>query len=153
MTLTYDVSNYDDPLLAPIIRSALKEIGITVNINGVPDAVFVDRLFKHKDDAFLQYNWPFIAHPAYALWVYWNASTILNIGGWRNAEFNRLLNLMLVEINNQKLMRMARRAQQIWEREQPWILLANPGWHVAHRSSIKGFAWFTDNDVRFQALY
>jgi len=153
MTLTYDVSNYDDPLLAPIIRSALKEIGITVNINGVPDAVFVDRLFKHKDDAFLQYNWPFIAHPAYALWVYWNASTILNIGGWRNAEFNRLLNLMLVEINNQRLMRMARRAQQIWEREQPWILLANPGWHVAHRSSIKGFAWFTDNDVRFQALY
>jgi len=152
MTLTYSLAEYDNPLLAPIIRAALKEIGITVTLNGVPDAVFVDRLYKHEGHAFLEDNWPFIAHPAYALWVYWNATTVLNIGGWVNEEFDALLPRMLVELDDKKLAAMARRAQQIWEEEQPWILLANPGWHVAHRSNVTNFVWYPDNDVRFQEL-
>jgi peptide/nickel transport system substrate-binding protein len=152
MTLTYNLANYDDPLLAPIIRSALKEIGISVTLNGVPDAVFVDKLYKHDGHAFLEDNWPFIAHPAYALWVYWNATTVLNIGGWVNAEFDALLPRMLVEVDEKRLAAMARRAQQIWEQEQPWILLANPGWHVAHRANITNLVWYPDNDVRFQEL-
>lgn len=152
MTLTYNLANYDDPLLAPIIRSALAEIGIAVTLNGVPDAVFVDRLYKHDGHAFLEDNWPFIAHPAYALWVYWNATTVLNIGGWVSKEFDDLLPRMLVELDEQKLAAMARRAQQIWEEEQPWILLANPGWHIAHRATLTNFVWYPDNDVRFQEL-
>lgn len=152
MTLTYNLANYDDPLLAPIIRSALQEIGITVTLNGVPDAVFVDKLYKHNGHAFLEDNWPFIAHPAYALWVYWNAATVLNIGGWVNKEFDDLLPQMLVELDDKKLAALARRAQQIWEEQQPWILLANPGWHVAHRTSLTNFVWYPDNDIRFQEL-
>jgi peptide/nickel transport system substrate-binding protein len=152
LTLTYNLANYDDPLLAPIIRSALQEIGITVTLNGVPDAVFVDRLYKHDGHAFLEDNWPFIAHPAYALWVYWNATTVLNIGGWVNKEFDALLPRMLVETDETRLATMARRAQQIWEAEQPWVLLANPGWHVAHRAEVTNFVWYPDNDVRFQEL-
>lgn len=152
MTLTYNLANYDDPLLAPIIRSALKDIGITVTLNGVPDAVFVDRLYKHDGHAFIEDNWPFIAHPAYALWVYWNAKTVLNIGGWTDDEFDALLPQLLVELDDKKRAAMARRAQEIWEEEQPWILLANPGWHVAHRSKITNLVWYPDNDIRFQQL-
>lgn len=152
MTLTYDVSTYDDPLLAPIIRSALKDLGITVTLNGVPNAVFVNRLDKHEDQAFLEANWPFIAYPAYALWVYWKSTSFLNIGGWVNHEFDSLVDRMLVELNQQKVTQMARKAQQIWERDQPWILLANPGWHVAHRSNVGNLVWFPDNDIRFQEL-
>ena len=153
MTLTYDTSTYDDPLLAPIVKSALKDLGITVNLNGAPNAVYTERLFSHKDEAFLAVNWPFIAHPAYALWVYWKSTTFLNTGGWNpNGQFDTLVDQMLVETDASKLDQLGRQAQQLWEREQPWIMLANPGWHVAHRDTISGLTWFPDNDIRFQEL-
>jgi ABC-type transport system substrate-binding protein len=77
----------------------------------------------------------------------------LNIGGWLNKQYDALVRRMLVELNEKRRRQLARQAQAIWEREQPWILLANPGWHVAHRADIGGFAWYPDNDVRFQELH
>jgi ABC-type transport system substrate-binding protein len=84
--------------------------------------------------------------------VYWKSDSFLNSGKWKNAKFDQLVDKMAVELDTDKRLALAGQAQQIWEQEQPWVGLANPGWHVAHRSNIGNVVWYPDNGIRFQEL-
>ena len=34
--------------------------------------------------------------------------------------------------------------------EAPWVFLAFPGYHFARRANLKGFTYYTSNNIRFQ---
>jgi peptide/nickel transport system substrate-binding protein len=152
MNVLFNQAEYDSPLLANIIKAALGDLGIDVTLESLPTSVFVERSTTGKGDSFIQLNYPFISDPAYALGVYWKSDSFLNSGKWKNAKFDQLVDKMAVELNTDKRLALAGQAQQIWEQEQPWVGLANPGWHVAHRSNIGNVVWYPDNGIRFQEL-
>ncbi len=152
LTLTFSNDNYEDPLIAPIVASALKQIGINVLLEGLPASSYFDKLYKRGGQAYLAAFWPFVADPAYALGVYWKSTSYLNVGSWKNAEFDTLIDEMLVEPEPSARNLKAGRAQQIWMQEQPWVLLANPGWHVAHSKRVSNVTWYPNNGVRFADL-
>ena len=43
-------------------------------------------------------------------------------------------------------------AQQIVMSEAPWVFIAYPGYHLARRANLKGFTYYTSNNIRFQDL-
>jgi peptide/nickel transport system substrate-binding protein len=45
---------------------------------------------------------------------------------------------------------MMTKAQEIVMSEAPWVFIAFPGYHFAHRSNLKGFTYYTSNNIRFQ---
>jgi peptide/nickel transport system substrate-binding protein len=45
---------------------------------------------------------------------------------------------------------MMTEAQQIVMSEAPWIFIAYPGYHLARRANLKGFTYYTSNNIRFQ---
>ncbi|GAA1800308.1 ABC transporter substrate-binding protein [Planosporangium flavigriseum] len=152
LTLSYETTNYDDPLIAPIVKAALGDLGITVELEGLPQATFSEKLYSRKGQAYLVTNWPFVADPGYALGVYWKSTAFNNVGAWSNAEFDKLVDQMLVEAADERRYALAKTAQEIYMREQPWILLANPGWHVAHSAGVSGLTWYPNNGVRFEDI-
>jgi peptide/nickel transport system substrate-binding protein len=152
MTLTYSDGQYDDPLIAPIVASALNAIGISVQLDGLPASTFTDKFYGRKGQAYLQTVWPFVADPGYALGVYWKSTAFLNVGSWSNKEYDALIEKMLVEIDPQATVAYAKKAQEIWESEQPWVMLANPGWHVAHSKKVNGLTWYPNNGIHFNDL-
>lgn len=152
LTLTYSNDSYEDPLIAPIVASALSEIGINVVLEGLPASSYFEKLYSRSGQAYLAAFWPFVADPAYALGVYWKSTSFLNIGSWANTEYDDLMDAMLVETDTEARAGQANRAQQIWMEEQPWVLLANPGWHVAHSDRVDNVTWYPNNGVRFADL-
>jgi peptide/nickel transport system substrate-binding protein len=34
--------------------------------------------------------------------------------------------------------------------EAPWVFIAFPGYHFARRANLKGFTYYTSNNIRFQ---
>ena len=45
---------------------------------------------------------------------------------------------------------MMTKAQEIVMSEAPWVFIAFPGYHFAHRANLKGFTYYTSNNIRFQ---
>jgi peptide/nickel transport system substrate-binding protein len=41
-------------------------------------------------------------------------------------------------------------AQEIVMSEAPWVFVAYPGYHFARRANLKGFSYYTSNNLRFQ---
>jgi peptide/nickel transport system substrate-binding protein len=152
LTLSYANDNYQDPLIAPLVASALKQIGIDVVLDGLPSSSFFSKMYARKGQAYLAQFWPFVADPAYALGVYYKSTSFLNVGSWENADYDSLVDQMLASSDPTARNELADQAQKIWMEQQPWILLANPGWHVAHSTSVENVTWYPNNGIRYADL-
>ena len=49
-----------------------------------------------------------------------------------------------------KRLAMMTKAQEIVMSEAPWVFIAFPGYHFARRANLKGFTYYTSNNIRFQ---
>ena len=154
MTLTYDSTDPTDPLTAPIVRSALQDIGVTINLNPTTTALTSDAVHNMTtaNPAVLFTPHPYIADPAYCLWVYWYSKSGANWNGWSDPSYDALVEQALVTPDFDTRLAIGRRAQKIWLTQMPYLLIAASPWAVAHRDNVRGEAWFPDGWVRFQDL-
>jgi ABC-type transport system substrate-binding protein len=44
------------------------------------------------------------------------------------------------------------KAQQIYEHDQPWVLLVNQNFQLPMSKKLGGFVWYTDNHVHYEHL-
>jgi peptide/nickel transport system substrate-binding protein len=152
LEIIYDVSIAEDALIGNVLRTAYSDLGVKVTLTGVPAAVYADRQNGRKGDAFIAVKYPFVPDPAYEFTLYWTSKSSLNSAGYRNPEYDRLVAKMLVETDEEKRLAAAGDVQKLWAQEMPWILLANPGYHVAHKPAVSGFTWYGDNQLRYEPL-
>jgi peptide/nickel transport system substrate-binding protein len=152
MELIYDVSVPEDELVGTIIRTAYQRVGINVTLKGVPASVYGEQLFSGKGDAYIGANWPFVADPGYHLYLFWRTGIFLNTVGYSNKKFDAAVDQLLTERDDAKRIALARDAQRIWLEDMPWILINNPGFHLAHRADVEGLVWFSDNNLRYELL-
>ncbi|MBB4662102.1 ABC transporter substrate-binding protein [Conexibacter arvalis] len=150
--ITYDVSVPEDELIGTILRTAFGDLGVRVQLNGVPSAVYADRSNGNRGDAFIGLNYPFVPDAAYHLSLYWRTDEALNTVGYSNPAYDRAIDGLLVATDEARRRRLAREAQRIWLQDMPWLLLGNPGFHLAHRPDLTGVSWYGDNQLRYAPL-
>jgi peptide/nickel transport system substrate-binding protein len=152
LEIIYDVSIAEDALIGNVLRTAYTDLGVDVKLTGVPAAVYADRQNGRKGDAFIAVKYPFVPDAAYEFTLYWSSKSALNSAGYNNPRYDKLVSEMLVEGDESKRLALADDVQKLWMEEMPWILLANPGYHVAHKPNIDGFTWYGDNQLRYEPL-
>jgi peptide/nickel transport system substrate-binding protein len=152
LPITFDSSSPDDQLIANILQTALGEIGIEVVQDKVPTAVYSQKIGQKEDYAYLAQNWPLVADPGYALWVYWYSTNFLNSANFDNPEFDELLTKGMGTMDEAERFAHFDRAQEIYESEQPWVILVNQRFQLAMSPRLSGFTWYTDNHVHYEHL-
>jgi peptide/nickel transport system substrate-binding protein len=152
MELIYDVTEPEDELVGTLIRTAYDRVGIKVTLKGVPASVYGEQLFSGKGDAYIGANWPFVADPGYHLYLFWRTGIFLNTVGYSNKAFDSVVDQLLTERSDTKRVALAKEAQRIWLDDMPWILINNPGFHMAYRSDVSGLVWYGDNNLRYNDL-
>jgi peptide/nickel transport system substrate-binding protein len=152
MPITFDSSSADDQLIANILQTALGEIGIEVVQDKVPTAVYSQKVGQKEDYAYLAQNWPLVADPGYALWVYWFSTNFLNSANYDNPEFDELLTKGMGTMDEEERFAFFDRAQQIYEEDQPWVIMVNQRFELAMSPRLSGFTWYTDNHVHYEHL-
>jgi peptide/nickel transport system substrate-binding protein len=152
MELIYDVTEPEDELVGTLIRTAYQRVGIKVTLKGVPASVYGEQLFSGKGDAYIGANWPFVADPGYHLYLFWHTGIFLNTVGYSNKAFDSIVDQLLTERSDTKRVALAKAAQRIWLDDMPWILINNPGFHMAYRSDVTGLVWYGDNNLRYNDL-
>ena len=156
MTISYDKAISEMEEACTLIKSNFEKIGIRVQLQGLPSAVYSDTKFSRKQMAHCDnFQWPWIADTGYTAWVYLTHPDVNVMDAVQNddPELNELTEKMFVTDFGPERLAMDMRIQERVAETVPWIFLVNPGWREALKAEWKGFSWYPDNNIHFDRLY
>jgi peptide/nickel transport system substrate-binding protein len=145
-------SRLEDQQAAVFIQSNLREIGITVNIQKLPDAEFSDKLNKKQLPMFIHdwYSWG--EDPFYQMTNLVKSGAFTNFTAYQNPELDALIKQGTFELDPAKRAEISKKCQEILFRDAPMAYLYSPDWTVAARSNIAGVTRDFTQIVRFDQL-
>ena len=145
--------NAGDPIEEPIAimyQTALKQIGVTVELKKLPAGTFFDSLTKRSEPMTFNLDAPFTPDPGFSLNLYFDSNSFLDFSNYKNEEADGLITQALSTLDTGTRMSAAKSAQKIINDEAPWALIANPGFHLAHGKDLGGIVYYTSNRLNFQ---
>jgi peptide/nickel transport system substrate-binding protein len=156
MTISYDKAISEMEEACTLIRSNFEKIGIKVQLQGLPSAVYSDSKFQRKQMAHCDnFQWPWIADTGYTAWVYLThpQDNVMDAVQHDNPELNKLTEMMFTTPYGPERTKMDLRIQELAAEQVPWIFLVNPGWREAFKKGWVGATWYPDNNVHFDRLF
>lgn len=141
-----------DAEAAVFIQDALREIGIDVTIERVPDAVYFQRLNEHSLPMFLHDWFSWGEDPFFQMSFLLKSGAFTNYADYSNPEFDALLEEGTFELDPEKRAEISRQAQEIAIEEAPWAFLYSADYIVAARQGVTGVTRPFDQTLRFEHL-
>ncbi len=149
-TISY---NAGDPVQEPIAllyQTALRDIGVTAQLDKLPAGVFYDVVSKREKPVIFYQDSPWTPDPGYSMSLYFNSKSYIDYSNYVNPEVDELLASGLETLDNVKRKRIYSRTQKIIMGDAPWAFLAYPKYVLAHRADLLGFTYYVSNNLRFQ---
>jgi peptide/nickel transport system substrate-binding protein len=147
--------NAGDPVHEPIAifyQSALRQIGVQLELRKIPAGSFYNAVSARKEPMIFYQDNPWTPDPGYSLTLYFASKSFVDYSNYKNDEVDKLLNQIARSADETKRGQMSNRVQQIVMKEAPWVFGAYPNYHWTRKSNIKGFEYYTSNNIRFQDL-
>ena len=151
-TLSY---NAGDPVHEPIAilyQSALRQIGVELTLRKIPAGTFYNAVSARKEPMIFYQDNPWTPDPGYSMILYFASKSFVDYSNYKNDEVDKLLYEIARSADEPARVQMSQRAQEIVMKEAPWVFIAYPNYHWARKSNIKGFTYYTSNNIRFQDL-
>ena len=145
--------NAGDPIEEPIAimyQTALKKIGVEIELKKLPAGTFFDSLVKRSEPMTFNLDAPFTPDPGFSLNLYFHSGSFLDFSNYKNEEADKLIKESLSTLVEADRFAATKAAQKIINEEAPWTLIANPGFHLAHGKDIGGIVYYTSNRLNFQ---
>ena len=156
MTISYDKAISEMEEACTLIRSNFEKIGVKVQLQGLPSAVYSDSKFQRKQMAHCDnFQWPWIADTGYTAWVYLThpEDNVMDAVKHDNPELNKLTELMFTTPYGKERTELDLKIQKLVGEQVPWIFMVNPGWREAMKKGWEGATWYPDNNVHFDRLF
>jgi peptide/nickel transport system substrate-binding protein len=145
--------NAGDPVQEPIAilyQTSLREIGVELELHKIPAATFYNAVSERKQPMIFYVDSPWCPDIGYSMTLYFNSTSFVDYSNYANEEVDKLLKATASTADNAARIEMMTKAQEIVMSEAPWVFVAFPGYHMARRSNLKGFTYYTANNIRFQ---
>ena len=145
--------NAGDPVQEPIailFQTALREIGVELELRKIPASTFYNAVSERKQPMIFYADSPWCPDIGYSMTLYFNSASFINYSNYKNDRVDALIRDTARTNDQAKRLEMMTKAQQIVMSEAPWIFIAYPGYHLARRANLKGFTYYTSNNIRFQ---
>lgn len=148
-TLSYNSAIPEEEQLAILMRTNLARIGVTVNLQKLPPAVFTQKL-QAKEFPFVIYpDQPICPNPGYALFLYYVTGSFVNYTNYSNPRVDSLVDQGLGTLEPAKQRRIWHQTQKLILNDAPWIWVAEPGFHLGARANVRGATWYPINLIQF----
>ena len=148
--LAYNAGIPFEETIAIMYQTALKKIGVDIELKKLPAGTFFDALVKRSEPMTFNLDAPFTPDPGFALNLYFHSGSFLDFSNYKNEEVDRLIKASLSTLVEEDRFAATKEAQKIINDEAPWTLIANPGFQLAHAKDIGGIVYYTSNRLNFQ---
>lgn len=151
--LSGDWPEYEE--LAVLIKSNLAKIGVTLNIDKFPEAKFNENRYARTFPATIDYDQAQVPVGIYAASLLFSTGSlgISNFNNYSSPEMDALIEQAWNEPDAGKRAEMYGEMQRILAEDVGWVYLALPDVPDALKSSIEGWTWYPDNQIRWYDLY
>jgi peptide/nickel transport system substrate-binding protein len=147
-TLAYNTA---DPLGEPVtaqLRSAFKDVGVTLELEALPPSTYPDALFAGKRPMFFYEGGADSPDPAYALGVFYQSKSSNNWGGYKSAKADACLaRAGRPRLTWAQRVEEHKRCVEIIAHDAPWLWIAQPGFQVSTRTNVTGINWYAGEAV------
>lgn len=151
-TLSFKQSSAVESRAAVYIQSALAEIGITVEINALPDAEFTQRTSARDLELYLNNFLGWGADPFYQMKSLVGTGSGTNFNNYGNADLDALIQTGFETQDATDRDAISAEAQAIIFEEMPLVPLWNPDWTYVVREGITGLTKDNTEQLRLQYL-
>lgn len=145
--------NAGDPVQEPIAilyQTALRDIGVELELKKVPPATFYNTVSERKQPMIFYVDSPWCPDVGYSMTLYFNSKSFINYSNYKSDDVDALIRDTARTNDQSQRLTMMTKAQEIVMSEAPWTFIAYPGYHFARRANLKGFTYYTSNNIRFQ---
>lgn len=149
-TLAYNAGDPIEEPIAIMYQTALKQIGISIELKKLPAGTFFDSLTKRTEPMIFNLDAPWTPDPGFSLNLYFFSGSFVDFSNYKNEKVDALINTSLSTLDDSARMKAVDEAQKILGEDAPWALIANPGFHLAHGKDIGGIVYYTSNRLNFQ---
>jgi peptide/nickel transport system substrate-binding protein len=141
--------------MAVILQSTFAKIGVKVNINKQPAAVFANGLDKRTHQAWLRDLLFYVDDPGYAGDLFYKSTAVLNWAAYKNPTVDSLITRMDAlwrPSDYSRKMQLARQYQRIVANDVPALVLVQTNFELALRKTIQGYVQQPDNLLYYYPL-
>lgn len=150
--LSVKQSSARDQRAAVFIQDSLRQIGIQVDIEVLPDAQFVENL-NSKSLAMFIHEWlSWGGDPYYQMKFLAGTGVFTNFVSYSNPDLDAILADGLFEFDADRRAELSAEAQQILHDDAPIVPLYSPDWVVVARSNVSGISKGDDEKMRFSLI-
>jgi peptide/nickel transport system substrate-binding protein len=147
-TLAYSTA---EPLGEPVgaeLRSAFKDVGVTLELEALPPPTYTHALFSGERPMFFQSFGADSPDPAYALGLFYQSKSSNNWGGYRSAKADACLaKAGRPQLSWDQRVGEHKRCVEIIAKDAPWLWIAQPGFQVSTRRDVTGINWYAGEAV------
>ena len=145
--------NAGDPVQEPIAilyQTALRDVGVELELKKIPPAMFYNTVSERKQPMIFYVDSPWCPDVGYSMTLYFNSKSFINYSNYKSDDVDALIRDTARTNDQSQRLTMMTKAQEIVMSEAPWTFIAYPGYHFARRANLKGFTYYTSNNIRFQ---
>lgn len=149
-TISY---NSGDPVQEPIaliLQTSLRRIGVNVQLEKLPAGVFYENVTKRQKPIIFYLDSPWTPDPGYSTFLYFDDKSYVDYSNYSNPKVNELIEGGLQTLDDNARKTTYAQVQKILMDEAPWGFLAYPKYVLARKAGLKGFTYYTSNNLRFQ---
>ena len=155
LAFTAERESYLGPI-ATAIQSAMRDIGIPIQLEPMPQTQFADRRMVKKDlpMSLSDTEKPVGPDVLYATKLFFSpaAGGVNNITNYSNPDVDRLFAAALTETAPAKRAPMVDQIQQLTQRDLAWVPILETRTQWAFSEKLHGLTWHPDNSLRYFEL-
>jgi peptide/nickel transport system substrate-binding protein len=133
--------------IALILQTSWRRIGVNVQL---PAGVFYENVTKRQKPIIFYLYSPWTPDPGYSAFLHFDDKTYVDYSNHSNSKVNELIESGLQTLDDNVRKSTYGQIQKILMDEAPWGFLAYPKYVLARKAALKGFTYYTSNNLRFQ---
>jgi peptide/nickel transport system substrate-binding protein len=149
-TLSYNAGDPTQEPIALLIQTALRQIGIELTLEKLPAGVFYENVTKRQKPMIFYLDSPWTPDPGYSTFLYFNSESYVNYSNYVNTDVDQMIKDGLATLDDDVRRKTYAEVQKILMDEAPWGFIAYPQYTLARKANLKGFTYYTSNNLRFQ---
>ncbi len=148
--LSYNAGDPTQEPIALLIQTAMRKIGVEITLEKLPAGVFYEAVTKRQKPVIFYLDSPWTPDPGYSMYLYFNQNSYVDYSNYKNDAVDRLITEGLETLDDKVRLERYKQVQKILMEEAPWGFLAYPKYTLARKAALKGFTYYTSNNLRFQ---
>jgi len=134
-------------------QAELKKMGITMDIDVLPQAAFLEKLNSKKIPIFMIAWTSFVTDPFYQLMFLTGSKSFCNYADIKDPKLDGWIEKAVPEVNKEKRYAISKEIQKYVSEQALWIFMFQPIFDTAMDKKVQGFCHNPDDQFHVKTVY